>query len=220
MPRDLLLITLSLFTWGIGEGMFIYFQPIYLQQFGANPLAIGAILGAAGVAMAIAQIPAGYLGDRYGTRPLLRASWVIGVAATILMAVAPSLSVLTIGLLLYALTAFVTPPMNSYITHARGNWSVGRALSFASGTYQLGAVIGPVAGGFLAQHYGIGIIFRFSAVIFLVSTVIVFILRPQPIEPHDPTAPRAGFLHERSFILFLGIMFITILATYMPQPLT
>ena len=58
MSRDLLLMAVSLFTWGIGEGMFIYFQPLYLEKWGANPVEIGAILGAMGVAMAVAQAPA------------------------------------------------------------------------------------------------------------------------------------------------------------------
>ncbi len=58
-----------MFTWGIGEGMFLIFQPIYLEQLGADPLLIGAILGAAGITMAIAQAPAGHLADRIGPGP-------------------------------------------------------------------------------------------------------------------------------------------------------
>ena len=37
MSADLILVAFSLFTWGIGEGMFFYFQPIYLQELGADP---------------------------------------------------------------------------------------------------------------------------------------------------------------------------------------
>jgi hypothetical protein len=29
MKRDLILIGIALFAWGFGEGLFIYFQPIY-----------------------------------------------------------------------------------------------------------------------------------------------------------------------------------------------
>ena len=66
MSRDLLLLTISLSTWGLGEGLFYYFQPIYLQKLGADPLAIGAILGGMGVAMTVAHIPAGFVADRWG----------------------------------------------------------------------------------------------------------------------------------------------------------
>ena len=41
MTKDLILVAVSLFTWGLGEGIFIYFQPLYLQKLGASPVAIG-----------------------------------------------------------------------------------------------------------------------------------------------------------------------------------
>ena len=88
MSRDLILVSLSLLVWGLGEGMFFIFQPLYLQQFGADPRMIGGILGAMGLAMAAAQVPAGYLADRIGSRPLMWAAWVVGVLATGIMAFA------------------------------------------------------------------------------------------------------------------------------------
>jgi len=53
MNRNLLLVAISLFAWGAGEGLFIYFQPLYLQQLGADPLLTGAVFGAMGGATAI-----------------------------------------------------------------------------------------------------------------------------------------------------------------------
>jgi hypothetical protein len=57
MTRDLFLVALSLFTWGLGEGMFIFFQPFYLQQLGADPRTIGGILGVVGISMTVAHLP-------------------------------------------------------------------------------------------------------------------------------------------------------------------
>ena len=71
MNRDLIFTTISLGIWGLGEGLFIYFIPLNLQRLGAEPAAIGGILGAAGLAMALAHVPAGYLSDRIGARPLM-----------------------------------------------------------------------------------------------------------------------------------------------------
>ena len=64
MSRDLILIIFSLMTWGIGEGMFLFFQAPYLEQLGADPLEIGRILGLVSTAMAVTHLPAGYLSDR------------------------------------------------------------------------------------------------------------------------------------------------------------
>src|SRR5512140_1965244 len=142
MNPSLLWIAIALFTWGIGEGMFYIFQPIYLSELGADPVMIGYVLGAAGLAMMIAHIPAGYLADRIGRRPMLITAWLIGITATWVMALAPSLTFFVVGLLLYGLTAFVSSPLNSYVTAARGNWPVGRAISTISATFSLGIVLG------------------------------------------------------------------------------
>ena len=121
MNPSLLWLGAALFTWGIGEGMFYMFQPIYLQQLGADPIQIGVILGGLGLVMTLAHIPAGYLSDRIGRRPILIAAWGIGVAATLIMAFATNLIVFIAGALLYRFTAFAISPLDSYVTAARGS---------------------------------------------------------------------------------------------------
>ena len=115
MNRNLLLVAISLFVWGIGEGLFFYFQPIYLQELNADPLMIGTILGGMGIAMTVAQIPAGYLSDRFGSRTIMWGSWILGTISAWVMAFANALPVFVVGLIMYGLTSFVLAPMNSYI---------------------------------------------------------------------------------------------------------
>ena len=73
--RDLYLVAFSLLIWGMGEGLFYIFQPLYIQQLGANPILIGSVLGINAVGMTLSQIPAGYLADRIGRRPLMWFTW-------------------------------------------------------------------------------------------------------------------------------------------------
>lgn len=220
MTRDLLLVAFSLFTWGLGEGIFFYFQPLYLEKLGASPVAIGSILGAASLVMAISQIPVGYLGDRIGRRPFLYASWVLGTLATWLMASANSLSWFVPGLILYGLTGFVSPPMNSYVTEARGKWSVARALTTVSAAYNLGMVAGPFIGGRLAETYGLKTTYGFAAYIFIVSTIIIFFISKQPVHPgaHDNT--NNHLLRNPRFTNLLIMIFLVVFSTYLPQGLS
>ena len=220
MGRDLLLLTISLFTWGLGEGLFIYFQPLYLQKLGADPLAIGAILGGMGVAMTVAHVPAGFAADRWGQRPVMWASWVLGLAAVGMMALASSLLPFVAGVLVYGLTSFVSAPMNSYIAAARGKWSVGRALTIVQGTYFLGAVAGPALGGAIGQAWGIQSIYRVAGCIVLVSTVMIFFIRPQAVHPHSETSNRFRLAADKRFTGLLLIIFCAMLAMNLPQPLT
>src|SRR5512136_1603355 len=126
MSVDLVLLSISLFTWGMGEGMFIYFQPIYLQQLGANTLTIASVFSLFGLTMMLAHIPAGYMSDRLGRKPLLVAAWTTGLLAAGVMALARALPLFIVGMLLYGFTAFVSSPMNSYITAAHGKLSLVR----------------------------------------------------------------------------------------------
>ncbi len=220
MTPDLLLIGLSLLTWGLGEGAFFIFQPIYLQELGADPVQIGLILGASGVAMSVAHIPAGYLADRIGRKPLLVAAWLLGLFSASLMALATTLPVFVTGLVFYGLTAFVVAPLNSYVTAARGKLTVGRAITLTSAMYNTGAVAGPLIGGFIGGQFGLRYIYFFAVMTFVVSNVIMFFVHSQPLEKHDPESPPVKLLGNQRYLGFMLIAFISMFAMYLPQPLT
>ncbi len=220
MNRDLILVVLSLLTWGIGEGMFISFQPLYLQEMGADPVRIGAILGGMGLAMAIAQAPAGYLADRFGRKPIIVAAWFLGLVSTGIMALATSLPFFVAGLLLYGLTAWVSTPMNSYVSSARGTLSVGRVLTLVSATYHGGAILGPLLGGWIGEQWGLRYTFFGAWIIFLVSTGFVVFIRPQAVVPAQPGERRRDLLKNTRFLRFLGLILVAMVAMYLPQPLS
>ncbi len=221
MNRDLRLLSLSLFIWGIGEGLFFYFQPLYLQKLGASPKLIGLILGIGGLVLSLSHIPAGAAADRFGRRPVMWASWLTGLAAAWTMALAPSLFVFAVGAVLYNLSAFVIAPLNSYVTAARGRWSVQRALTITSASFNAGAVAGSLIGGQVSQRLGLPVIYRAAALIFMVSVAVVFFIRPQPVV-HAAVEERAA--NGRRFSLrfwgFMGFVFVVMLVLYLPQPLS
>jgi MFS family permease len=220
LNRSLLFIALSLFTWGIGEGMFFNFQPIYLAQLGSNPQQIGLILGAFGAAMAITHIPAGYLADRFGRRPILLTAWAVGLAATVVMALARDLPLFVVGMVGYGLTAFVSSPLSSYVTAARGQWSVGQTLTLTTATYSFGMMLGPVAGGWIGDHYGLRTVYFVAAGIFVASNVAIQFIEDQPLDCHDPTDPPVGLFSNLRFLSFLGVAGLSVFAMYFAQPLT
>jgi len=220
MNRDLFLVVFSMMIWGVGEGMFYIFQPLYLQKLGADPLMIGGILGGLGLAMTVAQAPAGYLADRMGGRPLMWVAWSMGAAATGLMALAQTLPVFVVGLFIYGLTAFVSAPMNHYIADVRGRWSVGRAFTVTQAGYNLGAIGGPLLGGWIGLQFGLATVYKVAFGIFVLSVLVILLIRPQPkTEVQASTA--VVKLHRNP--LFLGLLpffFLTTLATFLPQTLT
>jgi predicted MFS family arabinose efflux permease len=100
---------------------------------------------------------------------------------------------------------------------------VGRALTFASGMYNLGAVIGPVAGGLIADALGFRTVYIVASFILMVSTmIVVFAKKVDQIHPadHREPAPIQSFLRNPRFLLFLGFVFITVFSLYLPQSFT
>ena len=220
MSRDLIFVALSLLTWGFGESAFIAFQPLYLQNLGAEPVQIGLIYGAYGFAASLIHIPAGYLADRIGRRPLMWAAWIIGVVAAGMMALATSLAWFVAGMLLYGSTMFVVSPMNSYVTAARGRFSVGRTLTLVSATYSIGVVLGPLFGGLIGERFGIRSIFSIAALIFVLSTILILFIRPQPLDHASHTETGNKLFSNPRYLAFLPVFFLFMFSTYLPQPLS
>ncbi len=220
MNRNLALVAASMFTWGAGEGLFIYFQTLYLQDWGADPLMIGSILGGMGIAMAVFQLPAGYLADKIGPRPIMWASWLLGTAAAWLMALANSLPAFVAGVLAYGLTSFVLAPLNSYITSMRGKWSPGRALTFVSAAYHFGAILGPTIGGALANEFGLKTVYIIASSVLVFSTLIVLFVEKPPQEIHAEKEAGAHLHRNGRFLTLAALTFITVFALYLPQSLT
>lgn len=220
MTRDLKVVSASMLAWGIGEGMFFIFQPLYIQQLGADPILIGLILGINGLVMSLSQIPAGYLADKIGRRPLMWFSWLSGLAAAWIMALAPSLGGFVAGLMLYGVTSSVMAPLNTYIQGARGKWSVGRAVSFISATYNVGGVIGPLIGGVIAESFDLRSVYFAAGVLFAISTLIILFVRKQPVEDMTIMEGEGRLLRNRQFISLLAVLSLVMLAVTLPQPLT
>jgi MFS family permease len=220
MTRDLRLLSVSLFFWGVGEGLFFYLQPIYLAQLGADAVQVGFVLGLAGAAMAITHIPAGILADRFGRKTMMLVAWLVGGASTVLMFLASSLQLFVAALVLYYLTSFVMSPLSSYVTTARGGWSTGRALTTISASFNAGAVIGPVTGGLLAAVLGIRPLFGIAALLFLLSTVTLYSLRDQPLDPPHAEGRFRPLLANRTVARILIVVFVSMLALSLSWPLT
>lgn len=222
IPLDIGILTVTQFIWGLGEGLFIYFYPLALQRWETDPVQIGAVLSLLGISMALVQAPAGYLSDRFGTRPLIRAAYILGVIAAVMMAMANSLPFFIVGLIAYSLTSFIDSPMNSYVTAMRGSWSAQRGMTFVSGSFVLGSIVGPMLGGWIGQTAGLSTVFQYSAGLFTLATVIAFFARRPVIrqETHESGTPVIKPLANPRFVTLLVLIFFTITAISMPLQLT
>lgn len=220
MSRDNRRIALALFLWGMGEGLFIFIQPLYLNQLGANPARIGEILSAFSLMAALSFIPAGIVADRAGRRRVIISGWLLGLVAGVAMALAPDLSVFVLALLVYGVTAFVVPAMSSYIVAARGEMTQERALTTVYAGYSAGSILSPAIGGWIGHLLGLRAVYGIAAVFFLFSNIIIFNIAPQPVV-HSPAEPRyRALLRNRGFLGLCVLIFLVFAVMGIGLPLT
>ncbi|MCC7360370.1 MAG: MFS transporter [Anaerolineales bacterium] len=213
------LLALALFTWGLGEGLFIYIQSLYLSELGADPQTIGGVLAAAALAAGLAHVPAGMLADRLGRKPLLLAGWMVAFGSGAVMFVARDLAVFVPALVAYNFTTFIIAPLNAYAAAARGTASVQRAISFTSASFWAGTIISPAVGGLIAAVSELRMVFGAATVVFVVSTGVLALIRPQPREALLSGQSRyGGLLRNRRFLGFLALMFAAMFAMQVGMP--
>jgi len=183
-------------------------------------MTIATVYSAFGVAMMLVHIPAGYLADKVGRRPVIWVAWSLGLVSASIMALATRLNIFIIGMVLYGFTAFVSSPLYSYVSTARGKLTTARAMTLTSAAFNLGAIIGPVTGGWIASLYGLRTIYFIITGIFVISFAIILLIKAQPLQQHDPHRPPLRLVENKRFLMMVGLAFTSVFVMYLPQPLT
>lgn len=220
LSRDNQLIALSMFLWGASEGLWLYVYPLYIKSLGADPEEIGFVISVAMMGMAATFIPAGLLADRYSRKRIMLVGWLWGLFSMILVAVAPDWRALLPGFLLYYMSAFIGPAMNSYIAHASEGQDLNRAFTMMTAAYSAGIIFSPALGGWLGERVGMRNVFLLSASLIALSTLAILPLKEQPTSYRSAALRIKPLLRHHIFWgLSLVVAFIY-LVLYLGWPLT
>jgi hypothetical protein len=123
--------------------------------------------------------------------------------------------------LAYGCTSFISAPVNSYVTSLRGSWTVQRAVTFRAAAFQVGAIVGPILGGWIANTAGLSSVFRYAAGLFLASTLVMALARrPFGLDPPEAAIQRVSPIANPRFLGLLAVVFFTLIAIRAPQELT
>lgn len=159
-------ITAAIFGW------------VYAMRVSLVPLYFALVLhqaaGVAGLALAtyacgdvLAMMPSGRLSDRIGRRPLIITGMIILALATMALALTHSVGIAFASTLVAGIgTGMVSPSQQAALAdvmfgHGRG----GPVLVTYQMSQDLGTVIGPIAGGFIADQWGFAAAFTVTAVL-------------------------------------------------------
>lgn len=213
--RNLAVAWIGCFLTGAGFSLVMPFLPLYVEQLGvtghsALNIWSGVVFSITFLFSAIASPFWGGLADRKGRKIMLLRSALGMAIVMMLMGVAQNIwQFLILRALLGLLGGFV-PNANALIATQIPRHKSGWALGTLSTGSVSGALLGPMAGGLLADHYGLRLVFLLTAsVLFLCFLLTLFFIREQFVAVNKKEMLRAkaviGSLKSPRLVLSLFI---------------
>lgn len=136
---------------------------------------------------------AGTLGDRFGRKGALQAGLVVFLAGTLLASTADSASTVIIARAIMGMAAaFVMPSTLSILTNVFPAHERPKAIAVWAGISGGGAAIGPVASGFLLEHFYFGSVFLVNVPMILGALAFGAVLVPKSKDPEEQPLDLVG----------------------------
>jgi MFS transporter, DHA1 family, tetracycline resistance protein len=216
----------------LGYMIMIPLLPYYAQKFGASGVVVGALLATMAVSSAVAAPFWGALSDRIGRKPIVLISQVVSLIAYLLIAWAPSLTVLFIARGVAGIGGGNVGVTQSYIADVTPEDSRDKAFAGFGVAFGAGIVLGPVLGGTLVQ-VGFWAPFVASAAIELINIGLTVRFLPQTGGKHQHgkmrimrtahdvwSQPRIRSLILQHFLFIFAVtFFFSIFALYLKRAL-
>jgi EmrB/QacA subfamily drug resistance transporter len=138
---------------------------------------------------------AGTIGDRFGRKGTLQAGLTLFLAGTVLAAIGDSsATVIAARAVMGLAAAFVMPSTLSILTNVFPAHERAKAIAVWAGISGGGAALGPIASGFLLEHFWWGAVFLVNVPVIVLALVAGKILLPTSRDPEQPPLDIPGAL--------------------------
>ena len=166
--------------------------PTLARQLNASLSEQQWMVDAYGLVFAGLLLTAGTIGDRFGRKGALQFGLTVFLSGSLFSAFMNSATAIVVGRAIMGFgAAFVMPATLSILTNVFPRHERGKAIAVWAGISGGGAAIGPVASGFLLEHFSWGAVFLVNVPIIAIALVAGYLLLPKSRDPEpgrlDPT---------------------------------
>jgi DHA1 family bicyclomycin/chloramphenicol resistance-like MFS transporter len=219
LGRDNIIFFGANFTFALSYGLWYNLRGLHLADLGASPEMVGTALAVSGIASGIVPLPSGYLVDRVGPRRVLLAAWLIGALGAVVMALANTWQVVTLGLVVFSLSTAGNPAavafVMSNVRERAEDENTQRQLSLVFRSWPAAMIFAPFLGGLLADWLGIRADLWAGAAGFALAIIIFVRTREVEIIPQNPGDGGVLVLfRNRAFLLVAGYYTLLTLVLY------
>jgi len=178
----LVILFLAVFVDLVGYGMIVPLLPFYVQRVAPGATLVGILSGFYAAVQFFVGPMLGNLSDRFGRRPVLIACLSGTSLAYLLLAVADSLPLLALALLIDGVTGGNLSIAQASIADSTTPERRARGLGLIGAAFGLGLMVGPVLGGMLSLA-GLSAPALVAAALALVNTLFALAALPESLPP-------------------------------------
>ena len=203
----LLVVFIAQVLTAIGYALIFPFLPLYVESLGSTyglgvELMAGLVIAVQGFTMMLAAPFWGAVADRYGRKLMTMRAQFGGALLLLMMALVTDAEQLIV---LRAIQGFITGTVAANSALVAAGTPRDR-IGFAMGTLQVGlwagVAAGPVMGGLLADAYGFQMPFVITAVLLLISGVLIYVWVHEDFVPSPVTdSNQPGYLSQFRHVL-------------------
>ena len=192
----LVVLCLSLVIVVVGNTVLNVAIPTLVRDLHASNSALQWVVDAYGLVFAGLLLTAGAIGDRFGRKGALTAGLLIFGGGSTAAAFCSSAGQLTAFRAIMGIgAALIMPATLSILTNVFPPHERAKAIAIWAGLAGAGAAVGPVAGGFLLEHFWWGSVFLVNVPLVLAAVAGGRVLVPNSHDPHaDPLDPVGALL--------------------------
>jgi EmrB/QacA subfamily drug resistance transporter len=178
--------------------------PVLQRALGSSNSGLQWLVDAYSLVFAGLLLPAGALADRYGRKTALQLGLtVVGLASLSAMVCTTTWEVILCRAVMGAGAAFIMPGTLSILTNVFPPAERGKAIAIWAGFAGFGGVLGPMASGFLLDHFYWGSAFFINVPIVVLALGTGFFLVPNSKDPADTILDPLGVALVVSGLLVL-----------------
>src|SRR5438067_339619 len=181
----LVVLCLSLVIVVVGNTVLNVALPTLVRELHASNSALQWVVDAYGLVFAGLLLTAGAIGDRFGRKGTLTAGLLIFGGASTAAAFCHSAGQLTAFRAIMGIgAALIMPATLSILTNVFPPHERAKAIAIWAGLAGAGAAVGPVAGGFLLEHFWYGSVFLVNLPLVAAALIGGRVLVPNSQDPH------------------------------------
>ena len=212
--RVLIAMCVLIFANQLGFGAMVPSLPLYAKTYGVSATAIGMAIAVYGLARFVMAIPSGQISDKWGRRPALAIGGLLSALGNVWSVYADAYPEFLIARFVAGAGAGMVVTTGSVVlADITTKERRGRVIAIYQGSFIFAVGIGPLPGGFLAQHYGLLAPFWFCAAASIVAgSVALFAVKETRHLAREKETGGGGLppLHRQLALLWGNIGFMLV----------